>query len=141
MNQYVRTFIQAFQNGSVVKFSLALFLGLVICGATLGVSTPKAHADSTGASVASMIDEVFGPNAWAAKRVAMCESSMNPGATNSMPIGNSHAAGVFQILYPSTWYGTSQAANSPYDARANIIAAHEIFVRDGYSWREWVCQP
>ncbi len=92
-------------------------------------------------SISNMIGQVFGPYAGAAQHVAMCESSLNPGATNSEPIGGSHAAGVFQILYPSTWSTTSQAANSPYDAYANIVAAHEIFVRDGYSWREWVCQP
>ncbi len=96
---------------------------------------------ATAADVNSIIDNVFGPNAAAAKRVAMCESSMNPYATNKLSIGGSNAAGLFQILYPSTWVTTSQAANSPYDAQANTIAAHEIFVRDGYSWREWVCQP
>jgi hypothetical protein len=51
-----------------------------------------------------------------------------------------HAEGVFQIL-PATWAGTSQAGQSEFNAYANILAAHEIFVRDGYSFREWVCQP
>ena len=55
--------------------------------------------------------------------------------------GNSHASGVFQILYPSTWDGTSYAAQSPFDYNANIHAAFEIFSRDGYSWREWECKP
>jgi LysM repeat protein len=94
-----------------------------------------------GGSITSMIYQIFGPYAPAALRVAMCESSMNPGATNSSRIGYSHAAGLFQILYPSTWARTSQAGNSPYNAWANINAAHEIFVRDGYSWREWACRP
>ena len=92
-------------------------------------------------SVAGMINQVFGPYAAGAINVATCESGLNAGATNTMSIGGSHAAGVFQILYPSTWAGTSEAANSPYDAWSNIVAAHEIFVRDGYSWREWTCQP
>jgi hypothetical protein len=88
-----------------------------------------------------MIDQVFGSYAAGAINVATCESGLNPGASNTISIGGSHAAGVFQILYPSTWAGTSEAGNSPYDAWSNIVAAHEIFVRDGYSWREWTCQP
>ncbi|HJT58043.1 MAG TPA: LysM peptidoglycan-binding domain-containing protein [Ktedonobacteraceae bacterium] len=94
-----------------------------------------------GGSVASMIEQVFGSYAAGAIHVAACESGLNPGASNPISIGGSHAAGVFQILYPSTWAGTSEAANSPYDAWSNIVAAHEIFVRDGYSWHEWTCQP
>ena len=78
-----------------------------------------------------MIDQVFGPYAAAAMNVAMCESGLNPGATNPISIAGSHAAGVFQILYPSTWDGTSEAASSPYDAWSNIVAAYEIFARDG----------
>ena len=73
-------------------------------------------------------------------RIAQCESGLNPNAYNPISIGGSHAEGVFQILYPSTWSGTPQAASSPYDAWANIQAAHAIFMRDGYSWREWTCQ-
>lgn len=87
-------------------------------------------------SVISMIDQVFGANAPAAIAVATCESSLNPSAYNA----SSSASGVFQIL-PSTWAGTSQAGGSVFNAAANIAAAHEIFVRDGYSWREWSCQP
>ncbi|WP_207229389.1 LysM peptidoglycan-binding domain-containing protein [Ktedonosporobacter rubrisoli] len=99
------------------------------------------NANASSGQIISMINQVFGPYGPAAVRVAMCESTLNPGARNSFSIGGSNAAGVFQILYPSTWGSTSQAGNSPYDAWANINAAHEIFVRDGYSWREWQCQP
>ena len=48
--------------------------------------------------------------------IAQCESGLNPNAYNPISIGGSHAEGVFQILYPSTWSGTPQAASSPYDA-------------------------
>jgi LysM repeat protein len=99
------------------------------------------HGPPHGSSVASMIYSVFGSYASGAMRVANCESGLNPRAYNPVSVGGSHAMGVFQILYPSTWMGTPQAANSPYDPMANILAAHNIFVRDGYSWREWVCQP
>ena len=109
--------------------------------ATTSNSSQPLQASESGGSVVDMINQVFGSYAAGAINVATCESGLNPGATNSMSIGGSHAAGVFQILYPSTWAGTSEAANSPYDAWSNIVAAHEIFVRDGYSWREWTCQP
>lgn len=124
--------------GCVLLALLATFIGSFL------LQPPPAQAQvhrNSAADINSIIDNVFGPNAAAAKRVAMCESSMNPYATNQLSIGGSKASGLFQILYPSTWVTTSQAANSPYDAQANTIAAHEIFVRDGYSWREWVCQP
>ncbi|HEX6481447.1 MAG TPA: LysM peptidoglycan-binding domain-containing protein [Ktedonobacteraceae bacterium] len=136
-----------------------IYVDQVVCisgNASGGVSQPQTNAVSpsttpsysslpqaaqSGSSVAGMINQVFGAYAAGAINVATCESGLNPGATNSMSIGGSHAAGVFQILYPSTWAGTSEAANSPYDAWSNIVAAHQIFVRDGYSWREWTCQP
>jgi LysM repeat protein len=86
-------------------------------------------------SVASMINQVFGPYGPAAINVARCESGLNPSAH-----GPSGAAGIFQIM-PGTWAGTSKAGQSPYHAYANIVAAHQIFVRDGYSWTEWTCKP
>jgi LysM repeat protein len=122
-----------------------IFIGQRICIPGKGVRyrPPQApiQVPLRGSSVENMIRQVFGPYADAAIRVARCESGLNPDATNPLSIGGSHASGVFQILYPSTWRGTSQAAKSPYNAWSNIVAAHEIFVRDGYSWREWVCKP
>ena len=91
------------------------------------------------AAVIAMINLVFGSFAPTALSVARCESGFNALAYNPISIGGSHAEGVFQILYPSTWRGTSEASSSPYSAMANILAAHQIFVRDGYSWREWSC--
>ncbi|HLG61246.1 MAG TPA: transglycosylase SLT domain-containing protein [Ktedonosporobacter sp.] len=105
-------------------------------------STITQHGAVTNgnASVTSMIYEVFGPYAPSAMNIARCESGFNPYAYNPQPVLGSHAMGVFQILYPSTWMTTPQAGASPYNARANIQAAHAIFVRDGYSWREWQCR-
>ncbi len=103
-------------------------------------TTPIPYPTSPGqAGVIAMINQVFGPYAGGALNVARCESGFNPLAYNPYSIGGNHAEGVFQILYPSTWDGTSEAASSPYNAMANILAAHQIFVRDGYSWREWSC--
>jgi hypothetical protein len=80
-----------------------------------------------------MITQAFGPYAATALRVATCESGLNPGARNA-----SGASGVFQLM-PSTWATTPYHAASPFNAWANINAAHWLFVRDGDSWREWQC--
>jgi LysM repeat protein len=133
---------QALAQANGIENANLIFVGQEICLAKPATS-PGAGAGQpmpTG-SVTQIISRVFGSYAWQAQQVAMCESSLNPNATNPIYVGNSHAAGVFQILYPSTWSSTSEATSSPYNAVANIQAAHEIFVRDGYSWREWVCQP
>jgi hypothetical protein len=102
---------------------------------------PPAGANPGQQAVIDDIIAVFGPYAQGALGVSRCESGYDPNAWNSYPILNSHASGVFQILYPSTWNTTSYAASSPFDADANIHAAYQIFKRDGYSWREWQCQP
>lgn len=90
-------------------------------------------------AVINDIVAVFGPNANGAINVARCESGFDPNAWNPYAIGGSHASGVFQILYPSTWSTTSWAGTSPYNYDANIHAAYQIFSRDGFSWREWSC--
>jgi len=96
--------------------------------------TPQ-PAPVSGGSIEAMINSAFGSYGPGAINVARCESGLNPNAYN--PSG---AAGLFQIM-PGTWAGTSEAGQSPFNAAANIAAAHQIFVRDGYSWREWTCQP
>jgi hypothetical protein len=98
--------------------------------------TPSTSTGGNNTSVAGMIYQVFGPYAPSALTIARCESGLNPSAYNSA----SHASGLFQILYPSTWNSTPYSGYSPFNAWANINAAHAIFVRDGYSWREWQCQ-
>ena len=100
------------------------------------VSTTPAAAPVSSGSVQGMITSTFGPYASQALAVARCESGFNPNAKNP----GSTASGVFQFL-SSTWATTSYAGYSPFNAWANIQAAHQVFVRDGYSWHEWVCQP
>jgi hypothetical protein len=143
-----RKFLQLFGAKSLtVKLGLASILAVALLGAMIGTSAPQASANTatpqhySTEQVSSIITQVFGQYASGAIRVARCESGLNPYAVNPAYTGGSRASGVFQILYPSTWYGTSQAGASPYDAYANVRAAHDIFVRDGYSWREWSCQP
>lgn len=103
---------------------------------TQAPAAPAPVSSAANGDVAGMINQVFGSYAGAAMNVARCESGLNPAATNP----SSGAAGVFQIM-PATFNSTSEAGSSPYNAYANVAAAHDIFVRDGYSWREWVCQP
>lgn len=105
------------------------------------LNVPNYANDPGKLAVANEIKAVFGSYSGGAINVATCESGLDPNARNTTPIGNSHAEGVFQILYPSTWNGTSYRNSSPYDFVANIHAAYEIFKRDGYSWREWACKP
>jgi hypothetical protein len=93
------------------------------------------------AAIIAEIQAVFGPYSAGALAVAHCESGYDPNAWNPITILGSHAEGVFQILYPSTWDNTAYAGYSPYNAWANIHAAHDIFARDGNTWREWECQP
>lgn len=87
------------------------------------------------------IQTVFGQYSPGALNIARCESGYDPTARNTIAVAGSHAEGVFQILYPGTWNGTSYRSYSPYNSWANIRAAYEIFKRDGYSWREWACHP
>jgi hypothetical protein len=110
-----------------------------ICAAKMLARTNRTSLSQS--EVMAMINRVFGPYSWGALNVARCESGLNPSAYNPISIGGSHPAGLFQILYPSTWVGTPEAAYSPYDAMANTLAAYSIFARDGYSWREWSCRP
>jgi hypothetical protein len=109
-------------------------------------TTPKPKAPAPGVNpgqqaIIDKITAVFGAYAPGAINIARCESGFDPNSRNVIAIGGSHASGVFQILYPSTWNTTSYKSYSPYDADANIHAAYEIFHRDGNSWREWACKP
>lgn len=106
------------------------------------ISYPPAGGSNPGAqAIIADIQATFGGYASGALAIARCESGYDPNAWNPYPILNSHASGVFQILYPSTWNTTSYSGSSPFNADANIHAAYQIFQRDGYSWREWQCQP
>jgi hypothetical protein len=102
---------------------------------------PPAGANPGQQAIINDIVAVFGSYAQGAINVARCESDFDPNARNPYAIGNSHAEGVFQILYPSTWDSTSYSGYSPYNYDANIRAAYQIFARDGHTWREWACQP
>ena len=67
---------------------------------------PPAGANPGQQAVIDEIVAVFGSYSQGALAVSKCESGYDPNAWNSYPILNSHASGVFQILYPSTWNTT-----------------------------------
>jgi transglycosylase-like protein with SLT domain len=101
---------------------------------------PPVGANPGQQAIINEIVAVFGSYSQGALNIAKCESGYDPNAWNSYPIMGSHASGVFQILYPSTWNSTSYSGYSPFNADANIKAAYQIFHRDGNSWREWQCK-
>ena len=116
-----------------------IFLGIVLVLAATGGHGKSTVAQSSGSSVVSQIDSVFGAYSSQAEAIAMCESSDNPSAVNTTTavMINGHAEyaqGLFQII-PSTWSTTSYRYQSPLDLNANTHAAFEIFSRDGYTWR------
>lgn len=100
---------------------------------------PPRQANPGSAVVQSYIRQVFGPWAGQALGVARCESGYDPNAWNPYELLRSHAAGVFQILYPSTWAETPYWSSNPFDYRLNILGAYWLFSRDGHTWREWAC--
>lgn len=113
-------------------------------GSTTGTGTASDFPDynrqvANTAAMGLIIASVFGAYGSQAAQIATCESGLNPNAVNPQAVSGSHATGLFQILYPSTWQSTSYASQNPKDPTINAKAAYEIFKRDGYSWREWAC--
>lgn len=131
---------------NAIRLAIVLhLLGLAI-GISIALPQPMAHAKTRHTHVTSyvspvrvkqIITQVFGARyGYGARIVANCESHFNSNAYNPW----SGAAGVFQFL-SSTWRSTTQWRYSRFNAVANIVAAHEVFLRDGRSWREWQCRP
>ncbi len=113
----------------IIMLSVAL-----IAGRSHAASQACSASCQRAVAVKRMIRTTFGRYAPHALRVAACESGFDPAAYNPY----SGAMGVFQFM-PATWRGTPFAHHNPFDASANIRAAYYVFVRDGYSWREWYC--
>ncbi|MBA2282417.1 MAG: transglycosylase SLT domain-containing protein [Actinomycetota bacterium] len=93
----------------------------------LGACTPEVY-----------IDQVFGTQAAAAKSVAMCESTMNPGAVS--PGGGNH--GLFQInnVHRATFEQvTGQPWSAVYDPYWNAFFAKYLVDQSG--WQPWSCRP
>lgn len=124
----------------IIKLTIGALLALTLFTSFIQFTSKPSYAATNSSYMTSIIHEVFGSHAAQAIRIAQCESTMNPNAVNSQAIGNSHAEGLFQILYPSTWKGTSQAGRSPFDPRANAKAAYDLFRGDGYTWAQWQCK-
>jgi Lysozyme like domain len=84
------------------------------------------------------INDVFGPEAGAATRVAECESGMNPAAVSAG--GGNH--GLFQInsVHRGAFESlTGQPWTAVYDAQWNTKFAKHL--HDQAGWQPWTCQP
>lgn len=105
--------------------------------ATAKVAPPKPAAVKTptlgqGVSYAAMIGRVFGARAPEAIRVAICESSLNPGAIG--PGGR----GLFQINpRHHMWRVQAVRGTTLFDPMTNIRVAKHLFDEQG--WRPWAC--
>jgi hypothetical protein len=78
--------------------------------------------DPGKAVIVAKIQQVFGSYSDQAMRIVACESQFDTNNYNPISILGSHAEGIFQILYPSTWNGTPYRNYSPYDWNYNIPA-------------------
>lgn len=87
--------------------------------------------------IAQDITDAFSPLGPAAVQwamnVAYCESRYHPNSINT----DSGASGLFQFL-PSTWSGTPEASQSPFNPKANALAAAWLYSH--YGPGRWVCQ-
>lgn len=78
----------------------------------------------------------YGIPVWQMRRIAFCESRMNPRAKNP----GSSASGLFQFL-DSTWraYPYGAAGLSVWDPYVNALQAAYVVKHDG-GWRQWECK-
>ena len=110
---------------------LPLFL---IVGLLMGFTT----ACDEDAAVQLAIHEYFpGSQNAKAKRVAQCESGMNPNAVS--PGGQNH--GLFQInlVHRNTVQSMGYSWSQIYDPFVNARVARHIFDAAGGSWSPWGC--
>jgi hypothetical protein len=85
----------------------------------------------------ALANVVYGVPVRGLSALAWCESNHTPSARNRTPLGGSHASGLTQILYPSTWRTTPYGHLSPFDPATSALAAGYIWRRAGGSFKEW----
>jgi len=100
---------------------------------------PRAPRPAPQGDVADIIRTGFarfgGDVAEQAVRVAMCESTLRPGATNAGSVG------VLQIHVPSHRARITRLGYTPdqlYDPAVNAAAAADIWAEQG--WQPWTCR-
>jgi hypothetical protein len=111
---------------------------------------PKAQAQMTSpyvieqpqsehSQIVNYITEVFGADAPKAFQLLNCENhALNPLAVNDNTTwgGIGQDIGIFQIN--TVWQGVTNRAFL-YDWRTNIDMAHNIYTRDGSTFKLWTC--
>lgn len=127
-HNYTHRFVQQYKENRkrALKFGFLAALSVMLLGAMLGVSSPvkAAHAQAYDPHSSDMNSMVQPGSGAQTLPIGNCESSANSGAVNFIEIGDCRAAEPFQILYPRTWYTTSQTSTSPYNTMTTILAAH-----------------
>lgn len=105
--------------------------------ATLAITVAPVHAqqESQVTEAIRLAANTYGVSETEMRRVAWCESRMNPNARNR----SSGAAGLFQWL-PSSWRAQGIPGFSVFNPYANAMAAARAVRRDG-GWKQWECRP
>lgn len=143
LKENIKLIKKIFRNGVIITWTIAM----LACAFRFGVTQPKAEAQTPAIPVISdlqgsfesadpanqgdLFDIYFKGKAGEARKVAQCESGMNPNAHNL----KSDDRGILQINY-STWHKVFGDVNY-YDLETNIKLSSEIYNRSG-SWSPWV---
>lgn len=125
----VTAWLNAVVEARLGQYLLAIYLSRVSTTSCVG-----------GADCAAMIRSVFysrGLDGDAAVRVATCESTLNPRASNGS------FGGLFQQMisaWPSRSATYGMAGRSIWDGYANAVVSAGMVAADG-GWRQWSCSP
>ena len=115
---------------------------------TTTTTTPKRDIRLTSAEapVLSELEALICAPQWEwdcgeAKRVAMCESSMRPGAVSPPNRNGTVDRGLFQVN--TVWRESFGEAlwSRILEPEVNVAMAHHIWVVGKRSWMYWTCQP
>ena len=115
---------------------------------TTTTTTPKRDIPLTSAEapVLSELEALICAPQWEwncgeAKRVAMCESSMRPGAVSPPNRNGTVDRGLFQVN--TVWRESFGEAlwSRILEPEVNVAMAHHIWVVGKRSWMYWTCQP
>lgn len=107
---------------------------------------PEVRLTSMEAPVVSELEALICAPQWEwdcgeAKRVAMCESNMRPGAISPPNTNGTRDRGLFQVN--SVWRDAFGEAlwSRILEPEVNVAMAHHIWVVGKRSWMYWTCQP
>jgi ABC-type transporter Mla maintaining outer membrane lipid asymmetry permease subunit MlaE len=138
LNKFKKIIYKTTLMGIIVFFLTAFFMP-VVYSPKANAQVPHYGTQTEHDQIANYIIEVFGDDAPKAFRLLECENhALNPNAVNDNTTwgGIGQDIGVFQIN--TVWQGVSNKAFL-YDWRTNVDMAHNIYIRDGSSFKLWTC--